>query len=181
MRSRGFTLIELVVGMVVLAIALTMITSVLTSQTQQQGQLWHQVRAAELGQTLLNEIVTRAFDENSPAGNSLQRCDQSGAPACIAQIPTCPASGMSSATEEAQRGQYDDVDDYHCLVESGESIQSSAGIALAALYTDYQVQVQVQYAGSELGVANRLIKRIDVTVVTPDGSPLVFSGYRGNW
>lgn len=181
-RARGFSLIELVIGMVVLAIALTLFTSVLTGQARHQSSLWHQMRATELAQTLLNEIVSRAFDENSPQGNTLQRCDQTGVAACINQIPSCPSTGVSASTEESNRAQYDDVDDYHCLVATGAAIQSSAGAGLAALYEGYTVRIQVDYAGTELGLSsNRLAKRIDVTVENIDGSSLLLSAYRGNW
>lgn len=181
-RNRGFTLIEMVVGIVVLAIALTMVTSALTTQSALQGNLWHQMRAAELGQTLLSEITSRAFDENSPLGNNLQRCDQTGVTACISSIPACPTSGVTVATEESLRSEFDDVDDYHCLVASGSSIQSSLGVGLASLYEGYTVRVFVSYAGTELGLAsNRAAKRIDVTVENLDGTSLLFSAYRGNW
>lgn len=180
-RNRGFTLVELVIGMVVLAIAFTLINALMANQMNRQGAMWHQMRATELAQTLLSEIVSRSFDENSPTGNSLLRCDQVGAASCLSQLPACPANGMSAATEESLRQQYDDVDDYHCLVAVGSSIQSSAGAQLAALYEGYTVRVSVSYAGTELGLSNRLAKRIDVTVDSVDGSSLILSAYRGNW
>jgi MSHA pilin protein MshD len=63
--TKGFTLIEIIVGIVVLGVALMVITSALGPLYQRSADPWHQVRAAELGHSLLNEIMARSFDENS--------------------------------------------------------------------------------------------------------------------
>ncbi len=180
-KSRGFTLVELVIGMLVLAIALTLITSVLGPMMRSSSETWHQVRAAELGHSLMNEITSRAFDENSPRGTSGLRCNQSGASACIASIPACPASGMSVATEEASRELYDDLDDYHCLRLSGAQLSNTLNESLADSYAGYQLSVTISYAGSDLALANALMKRIDLQVTTPTGDVLAFRSYKGNW
>ncbi len=179
--SQGFTLVELVIGMVVLAIALTFITSVLGPMLGRSSETWHQVRAAELGHSLMNEITSRAFDEQSPRGNTQLRCNQAGASACLTSIPACPVSGMSAATEESSRELFDDVDDFHCLRMSGEALSNTLNESLAASYAQYEVAVRVSYAGSELGVANNLMKRIDITVTNPTGETIAFRSYQGNW
>ena len=56
-RNRGVTLIELIIGIVVLAISLSIITAVLGPLYIKSADPWHQVRAAELGQGLMNEIL----------------------------------------------------------------------------------------------------------------------------
>jgi MSHA pilin protein MshD len=71
----GFTLIEVIVGIVVLAIALTLITAVLGPLSQKSTEPWHQVRAAELGHSFLNEVMARSFDESSDRSGGAYRCD----------------------------------------------------------------------------------------------------------
>lgn len=177
----GFTLVELVIGMLVLAVALTLITSVLGPMLRSSSETWHQVRAAELGHSLMNEITSRAFDENSPRGTTMLRCNQAGASACIASIPACPAAGMSAATEESSRDLYDDIDDYHCLRLSGAALSNALNQSLADSYAEYQLSVSISYAGTDLAVANTLMKRIDILVTTPTGDVLAFRSYKGNW
>ncbi|MBN8446912.1 MAG: prepilin-type N-terminal cleavage/methylation domain-containing protein [Rheinheimera sp.] len=179
--NRGFTLVELVIGMLVLAVALTLITSVLGPMMRSSSETWHQVRAAELGHSLMNEITSRAFDENSPRGTTVLRCNQAGASACIASIPACPATGMSAATEESSRELYDDIDDYHCLRLNGTALSNILNESLADSYVGYQLSVTISYAGSDLAVANALMKRIDLQVTTPTGDALAFRSYKGNW
>ncbi|WP_333795866.1 type IV pilus modification PilV family protein [Rheinheimera sp.] len=179
--QRGFTLIELIVGMVVLAIAILMISQIMGPMLVRSTEPWHQVRAAELGHSLMNEMMAMSFDENSSRGNTLLRCGESGASACIATLPACPASGMSVATEEASRDLYDDVDDFHCLNVDGASLVNVLNQSLADQYKNYQVAVLVSYAGTELGLANNNAKKITLTVTPPGGDPIVFAGYKGNW
>ncbi len=180
-RHSGFTLIELIVGMVVLAIAILMISQIMGPMLVRSTEPWHQVRAAELGHSLMNEIMALSFDENSSRGTNLLRCNETGASACIATLPACPAAGLSAATEEASRDLYDDVDDFHCLNVDGASLVNVLNQSLAAHYKNYQVSVLVSYAGTEVGLANTAAKKISLTVTTPGGEAIVFAGYKGNW
>lgn len=180
-RQQGFTLIELILGTVVLGIALLLISSILGPMYVRSAEPWHQVRGAELGHSLMNEIMARSFDENSSRGSTLLRCGETGALACIGTIPACPAVGMSSATEEASRDLYDDVDDFHCFRGDGAAVTNILNQNLAASYIDYQVLVNVEYAGADLGLANQSAKRILIRVTLPSGEAIDFSSYKGNW
>ena len=181
--SGGFSLIELIIGMVVLAIALLLISSILGPLFVRSSEPWHQVRAAELGHSLMNEIMARSFDENSSHGTQLSRCGEAGASACLATIPACPASGMSSATEEASRDLYDDVDDFHCFRGTGAAVTNILNESLQQSYLNYQVSVLVSYAGNDTtaSLPLRAAKRVDISVQLPDGNVIVFTGYKGNW
>lgn len=178
---RGFSLIELITGIVVLAIAMMFISSILGPLFVRSAEPWHQVRAAELGNSLMNEIMARSFDENSSRGTSMLRCGDAGAPACIAAIPSCPVSGMSTATEEASRDLYNDVDDYHCLQVSGAAVFTNLNPNLQASYSQYQVSVTVSLAGATAGLAATQVKRVDVQVTAPNSEVITFSGFKGNW
>lgn len=181
----GFTLVELIVGVVVLGIALLMISSILGPMYIRSSEPWQQVRAAELGHSLMNEIMARSFDENSSRGSTLLRCGETvagvSAPNCIAAIPACPATGMSSATEESSRDLYDDVDDFHCFRGDGAAVSNILNQSLADSYRNFQVEVFVSYAGADVGVANQSAKRVDIRVILPSGESIPFSSYKGNW
>jgi MSHA pilin protein MshD len=180
-KQAGFTLLELIVGVVVLGIALLMISSILGPMYIRSSEPWQQVRAAELGHSLMNEIMARSFDENSSRGATLLRCGEAGADSCIAVIPACPATGMSSATEEASRDLYDDVDDFHCFRGDGAAVSNILNESLADSYRNYQVEVFVSYAGADVGLPNQSAKRVDISVILPSGDSIAFSSYKGNW
>lgn len=184
-RQRGFTLMELVIGLVVLAIALTLVTRLLGPLHESSGYVWQQVRAAELAQSVLGDIMARSFDENASRGGGEQRCDEFGATACAASLPACPPSGLTSLSEEALMADWDDVDDYHCLRVDAGSLTGLLG-SQASRYAGYQLAVTVSYAGTAAGLGagtanNRRAKRIDLVVTAPDGTALSFSSLKGNW
>lgn len=180
-KQTGFTLLELIVGVVVLGIALLMISSILGPMYIRSAEPWHQVRAAELGHSLMNEILARSFDENSSRGTTSLRCNEAGADSCIAAMPACPATGISSATEEASRDLYDDVDDFHCFRGDGAAVSNILNQSLADSYRNYQVAVFVSYAGADVGLPNQSAKRVDISVILPSGDSIAFSSYKGNW
>lgn len=179
--ASGFSLIELIIGIVVLAIAMLFISAILGPLFVRSIEPWHQVRAAELGNSLMNEIMARSFDENSSRGSNLLRCGDAGALACLAAIPVCPVSGMSAATEEASRDLYDDVDDFHCLNVKGGAVSTNLNPGLQASYNQYQVQVAVSHAGATAGLTTTQVKRVDVAVILPNSEVITFTSYKGNW
>ncbi|HSG50998.1 MAG TPA: prepilin-type N-terminal cleavage/methylation domain-containing protein [Rheinheimera sp.] len=179
-RMQGVTLIELIVGIVVLAISLTIITSVLGPLSVKSADPWHQVRSAELGQSLMNEILAKAFDEHSSRSGSLLRCNETGAEACTAETsfgPDC-ANGVAScgAGAREQRAEFDDVDDFHNLDVTGDDINNIFGddARMADIYRAYRLQVQVSYA-------NANTKRIQLRITTPTGDVVDFAALKGNW
>lgn len=167
-RARGVTLIELIVGIVVLAVSLTMLTAVLGPMTIQSTDPWHQVRAAELGQSLMNEILAKSFDEQSSRSGSKLRCNESPAPACTLAANFGP--------EGETRSQFDDVDDFHNLDVSGNDINNIFGndARLQDIYLSYRLQVQVSYDSA-------LAKRILISITTPGGDIVEFAAIKGNW
>jgi MSHA pilin protein MshD len=169
-RQQGFTLIEIIIGIVALSISLAIVTSLIVPADQQSADQIHQIKAAELGQGLLDEILGRAFDENSDSVGSRWRCNETGRSACTAQT--------SFGAEEANRSQYDDVDDYHNFSLNVNSTNAN----LDGSYNSFAINVAVSYQGVELGLANNnLAKRITVTVTTPLGTAIAFTGYKANF
>ncbi|CAM5220646.1 type IV pilus modification PilV family protein [Alishewanella longhuensis] len=176
--QRGVTLVELVVGITVLAIALSLITAILGPLYQRSTDPWHQVRATELGQSLMNEILARSFDENSARSGGLLRCGESSDLPC-----TEPEDLGPDGTET--RLTFNDVDDFDGFVGNAAELTNLLGASLMADYVNYQVAVRVTYAATaQVGgivLSADQAKHIQVTVITPAGSNLVFSAYRGNW
>ena len=192
----GFTLIEVIVGIVVLAIALTLITAVLGPLSQKSTEPWHQVRAAELGHSFLNEVMARSFDESSDRSGGAYRCDATSEPGAIPcttpvlnngqyRFPKDPLGCIGASCES--RDNFDDVDDFDGFTATGDAITNILGLNLTGLYNGYQVAIDVVYDGdfdnnpNEGGAAERLAKRITVTVTTPGGQQFRFAAYRSNW
>jgi MSHA pilin protein MshD len=168
-QEQGFTLIELIAGIVVIAIVTLVVTSGLGQLFRQSVDPWQQVRATEVGQSLMNEIMARRFDENSNVGNQYVRCSE-GSGSCTTPAP-CPSDGSLPNAEEAQRKQFDDVDDYNGLKLNGAQLSGSS----PNLYNGFEALVCVTEK-----FENEL-KRITVTVTTPQDESIEFSAIKGNW
>ena len=161
-HSEGFTLLELVIGIVVFTISLTVVLSLIVPQAEQTAEPFRQVKAAKLGQSLMNDILSRSYDENS---------DRSP------PFVTCNAKGNCSTTlgpEEANEDDYDDVDDYN-----GYTVNDVGGN-----YSSFGFTVTVDY-DSDLNDSTPTdgltFKRIDIAVTAPDGQVYNFSAYRGSY
>lgn len=172
-QSRGVTLIELIIGIVVLAISLSIITAVLGPLYIKSADPWHQVRAAELGQGLMNEILGKAFDENNSRSGGALRCGESGI--------NCSAT---LGPEEPDRTLYDDVDDFNGMGVTGDLVLSNIlNESIAASYRSYRVEVAVAYAANDFTPAlpANTVKKITITVIPPSGGDIRFVAYKGNW
>ena len=189
---RGFTLIELVIGIVLLAVALGDMMGLLVSQTSQAIDPVQQVRAAQLAQRLLNEILSRSFDAHSDHNGSRWRCGETvdGIPYDACTLPSAygPESGESSSYL------FNDVDDYHTPAICASHLTSCAGgeWVPAAYFTqssdevrddyrNYQVRILVTPGAGCTAALCSTFKIIRLTVRLPDGSELLFAVTRGNY
>jgi MSHA pilin protein MshD len=176
--QKGFTLIETIIGIVVLSIAFSILTTLIYPLSNQSAEQVHQIRAAELGQSMINEILGKAFDENSDMSGGYYRCgDDINNDGEIKPI--------LQNEESDDREFYDDVDDYQGLVVIENSLGESTG---SDIYIGYQVNVTVvndgDYDGNPDGnsiTTNFTAKLITVTVTTPQGFDFVFSAYKANF
>jgi len=109
---RGFTLIEFVVGIVLLAIALTGILGLLINQAPQAVDPVQQVRGAQLAQRILSEVLQKSFDEHSDHNGGRFRCGETvGTPAVT--YPPCTASAdYGPEGGETRPYAFNDVDDF---------------------------------------------------------------------
>ncbi len=176
MIRNGFTLIELIIGIVALAISLTLLSTLIFPQAKRSTEPLFQMRAVELGNTLLNEIMARDFDEQSNRTGGLERCGETSAPAC-----TAPGSLGSDGGESRDR--FDDVDDYHNLHISTPNVEDALGEDLTDRYVGYSYTITVCYSDSQGVCAANItdFKRITVTITMPDSTTAAFSSIRGNF
>ena len=150
-HQRGVTLIETIVFIVVISIALVALVRVYEQSVINSVDPLLRVRALELAQAQMDEVLSRKFDENTPTG---------GIPACDT------AAGIACAGIVADAG-LDDVGDYNANPTLG-----------AAPYT---VTVSVVPAGAELGIANTQARRVTVNVTMPGGDSVILTSYRTNF
>ncbi|WP_158070052.1 prepilin-type N-terminal cleavage/methylation domain-containing protein [Motiliproteus sp. MSK22-1] len=171
LSTSGFTLVELVVTIAIMSIALLGVAYSLQFSAQRSADPLWQSKTIKLVQAYLDEILTKRYDELTPIG---------GVPACSLCSSTLGTDGpVGTETRGGGANTFDDVDDYHTL--NNKPPIDAAG-NLRSEYANYQVEVNVSYAGSALGLSNNhFAKKIEITVTPPGQPPLVFSVYRGNY
>jgi MSHA pilin protein MshD len=141
---RGFTLVEFVVGIVLLAVALTGILGLLVNQAPQAVDPVQQVRAAQLAQRILGEMLEKSFDEHSDHNGGRFRCARR--PVC----PPLPIPCTASADYGPDGGEtrpygFNDVDDFDTAgrwVDASYFTQASAASSEEE-YRRYQVKIAV--------------------------------------
>ncbi|WP_368180937.1 prepilin-type N-terminal cleavage/methylation domain-containing protein [Aeromonas sp. R7-5] len=183
---RGFTLVEFVVGIVLLAVALTGILGLLVNQAPQAVDPVQQVRATQLAQRILGEMLEKSFDEHSDHNGGRFRCGETaGVP--VFTYPPCTASAdYGPDGGETRPYTFNDVDDFDTAgrwVDASYFTQASAASSEEE-YRRYQVKIAVvpdTLFGSAGEGAESIGKRITLTVRLPDGSEMVFGLYRGNY
>jgi MSHA pilin protein MshD len=152
--QRGVTLIDLIITIIIVAIALPPMVGIFITSTRNSTFGVSMARANHLASNLLEEIRSKRWDENTGAASATLGSE----------------SGETRAT-------YDDVDDFHGLNESPP--KDSQGMTMSGS-TGFRQQVSVCYvAGSDLntclGSGTSNYKQIAVTVTDPEGrvTPLV--------
>lgn len=169
-HSKGATLVELIVTIVIISIALVSLAMTVSYSASHSADSMIQVKLVELAQAYTEEILTKRFDENSPSG---------GIPACNPGGTVCGALGSDGET----RSTYDDVDDYDGIDESPP--QDSLGV-IRQNYGGYRVQISVSYMDAAQLVAYGLddstdAKLVELTISPPSGPALDFTFYKGNY
>ena len=191
-RVCGFTLLELVAGIALFAVVMLLITGAFLPMVNKQAQPIYQIRAAELAQSMLQEILARSYDENSDrtgqtVAGKYQYCGSID-PANIL-TETSAALGSCSTTLGADSSEtyatFDDVDDFnlYCNVPiTGSAFAQLQGLD-TALYENYSIKVCVENAPELLGLTTRndVAKKVTVTVTTPAGEAIPFTSYRSNY
>lgn len=184
--NAGFSLVELVVGIVVMAIALTYISTVFFASSAQSVEPLMQIRAAEFGQSLMDEILGKNFDETTPLG---------GVPACSPVTTACTASGSLGPEGSEVRLSFNDVDDYnnYCGDEPGNigwPLVSSTGLSPDG-FSQFRMRICVGYDDdydgiiNEAGIDDLNAKLITIELFAPQigglGEAIKLTAYKGNY
>lgn len=174
MRHNGFTLIEMVIGIVTLAVAMVFFTSAYLPLATRSVDPLLEMKASELASALFSELRSKRFDEQSDPDGGIVRCGEQGT-VCTVEANFGKDSGESSRVD------FDDIDDYHNLSLQGDAIASITGAPIVGKYRDYTLDMQVRYSGSVLGMPNNAAKQIVLTITLPKGDTLQFSTIRSNY
>ncbi len=207
-NQSGISLIELVIFIVILSVALTGITLIYINTTRYSADPMVRIRSIELAQSTLEEILLKAYDDNTPVGGGCVRFATNSR--CPAGAPPNPdaateAFGLNAEAGETNRSLFDDVDDYNNQLYCGDNVvpantacpalvcqgmQDESDNDISPEYSGFSVCVQVNFAGNELnsvtpGTGTNVLandaKRIDVIVTDPLNSRINLSAYRLNF
>ncbi|WP_072669047.1 prepilin-type N-terminal cleavage/methylation domain-containing protein [Vibrio injensis] len=184
-RTRGFTLVEMIIVITITAIAITGLAAALYPRSQQSAEQVIAVKAAELGRAVLDEILGRQFDHNSGPNGGLPECvlvATTGRTLCT--VPT--SFGPDTTAEQSDRTLYNDVDDF--IITTPRPIQDVLGQTLDISYRNFTVTINVFYeqdnSGQFTGVnANQRThyKRIEVVIIDSQGNRYPFAAIKGNY
>lgn len=189
-HQRGFTLYELVIGMLVLAIAMTMLSLVLFPAARRGAEPMVQMQAAELANALMDEIRSRPFDANSVAVSAYGlRCGEllnidENSQECT------PSSdfGAQIGAQRKSRIDFSDVDDYHGYNTEDEGVFSDAlGADISDHYSGFSYRIHVCYVADDFLACEAAprsrtnYKKITITVTSPLGQEFIFASIKGNY
>jgi len=116
--QRGVTLIELLMFIVVVSIALGALLQIFNSNVANSVDPVLRMKAVEAGQALLDEILSRRFDENTPTGG----------------IPACGSTDGDVCAGIAADADYDDVGDYNGYSTSGSGYSLNVSVSNAGAH-----------------------------------------------
>lgn len=194
-NNQGFSLVELVVGIVVLSIALLAMTTMLISQSKDALEPIHRLRASQIGQSILQNILSRAYDQNSDHNGGLYRCGEiwgdinlwydsinntwqtTGTPSIVA----CSSIYGIDASEVAGEHQnFNDVDDF---IEANFVSAAIYGDVLGPVDPSDPIETEIQNYSVKINVAanGTVFKEISVTIKTPTNEEITFSALKGNY
>jgi MSHA pilin protein MshD len=203
----GLSLIEVIIFILILSIALGAIISVYIYTTRHSANTLFTLKTVELSQALMDEILSKAYDENTPVGGG---CVKGYASTSCTSSTTAQAllvSNFGINTGET-RSRFDDIDDYHDLAYCGAGVTTAdldascsgtcstlideTGADISTKYAGYSVCIKISFAGSEMNtlsattgstvtVNNNDAKRIDLIVQDPLDARLIYTAYKTNY
>ena len=174
-QQQGFSLIELLVGIVALAMTLPIVATLLFPAVEESIEQVRQIRGAELGQSIMNQVANKAFDEYSDRAGGKIRCGEEN----------INCSAMLGPDGDEVFNNFNDVDDYHGLVQNTTRYDATSG----ELYSGFSVSIAVCHDSNYDGVCSGDIaidnletaKLIVITVTDSSGFSLTFDMYRTNY
>lgn len=203
--GKGFTLIELIVGMVLLGVACAGCLSLLTSQREAYRDPLVQQMSVQIFNKIRDEITIRSFDENSEPGGGFYRC---GETVNGITVGACKSS-YGTDSSETTAGNFNDVDDFITskICSMTEGVQCRDGDYAPASFffetfsyeselnevlNDYYVRINVTPCplGSLSGTSSvelkcsgsddHSAKKIDISIFQRDGNTVDYSFIKAN-
>lgn len=191
----GFTLIEMIISLVIFAMAMVVLSRFLFPQIALSAEPHYQARAAALANAMMNEILARKFDANSDDNGEQIRCDDTqdlqGKP--LTEPNPCAITLVANTEQQ----QLTTVDDYigcwqgksaSCQAGNGRPLSNALGNSIAADYRHFTVTVAIFYDNNltnnpnpTTAVAPHNYKRINMVVDSGRYGRYSFSAYRGNY
>lgn len=188
----GFTLIELIMTLVILGFTLQLLIPFFQAIEHSADPIVRE-RTVALGQSLMDEILSKRWDENTPVGGgplctgeggSGRGTSSYGVPLdCTTEVVRVAGALLGregGETAPPDRRNWNDVDDYNGMSET-DTFRDQAYIAFPL--AGYRRSVVVDYVASDLVVIDKVTasaagttdtKRIRVTVSNPLGEQFVF-------
>jgi MSHA pilin protein MshD len=201
-QKAGFTLIELIITIIIMSFAAIIIIPYLSAVTHSPDPILRE-KAIALGQAMMDEILSKKWDENSPNGGGPIVTGETASgtrgtdgsltatvPASLGPDTTDPSPYDENSTA-ADRTKWDDVDDYNGVDEPVVGVfYDQTGTSLPGTWTNFTRRVAVDYIASSEGNIDPLTsisgiatdtKRIIVTVTSPLGETFQFVGVSCNF
>lgn len=167
-RTRGFTLLEVVLFIVVVSVGLAGVLLVFSTSVRGSADPMIRKQVVLIAEATMHEIMQKSF-QNDPADSN----NSSGTLGCT---PTTTPIACT-ASSWADRPNYNDVDDFNNFDQTG--IRQIDGATAVNGLGSYRLQVTV--TGTALGgITAANAKRITVTV-TGGGETISLTGFRTNY
>ncbi len=168
-RQRGLSLIELVMFIVIVAVALVGILAVLNSTVMRSADPLPLKQAVAIAEALLDEVSLSAFTWCDPDDAQVLTATSSAIGAT-----GCATLAEASGPEAGDARPFDNVNDYNGFSMAGITDLTGAAITGLAAYS-----ASVAVAPAALGaVPAGAALLITVTVTGPGATNVVLSGYR---
>lgn len=189
--SRGFTLIESIVVIIVLGIAMVTITSFLAPQVESSADPQYQNRSVALGQSLMNQILARGFDHNSDFDGGTMRCGDVDYSNCTA---VSSLGVLDIGEQKGKPATFNDVDDYigcwytaatqsACLSSTKYPLANILDENIKDSYANFRVEVSVFYDQNMDGIDDESIgtmKRVELQIFGGNNRYSLVA-YKGNY
>ena len=179
-RSRGVTLVELIVFIVIVGVAMAGLFAAFNTITAASADPQVRKQVLAIAEALMEEIQLKPFtycdpdDTNAATATSTAGC----AVASNNENLTLGAEGTETRSNAADP--FDNVSDYHGLdMNPGNGgIKDITGTGIAGL-EQYSAIVTITRAGTALGLAaDEEALKISVVVSHPNGTSITLEGYR---
>ena len=175
-RLQGFTLVEAVIAIVVLAIGVVSMLTVFLVNIRHSADPMVEEQANAVAQSYLEEILLKSFcDQNDFASDCPAACTTSACASC--------SGGTTDGSTAEDRTTYDDVCDYDGLTNNAGAVDHN-GTIIGGL-EQYNISVQVDDAATLNGLtaANGQVLKVVVRVTHDSvaGVSVDLEGYRANY